>query len=151
MPWAPMSASSRYVSEDLVANSFANAPQMPDTPTPNRSESGLRARLVLGGGSHGGHVVYRRKLAISVDLFATLDDFIKRSNRVWVAGSAVHQKCRQCQSKENVEDCNFHLSFTKGRQNSLEESAYCLPSKTRGQKKTNQKLNQKLLGTLLNV
>ena len=63
-------------------------------------------------------VPFEQKLAISVDRFATLDDFIKRSNRVWVAGSAIHQKCRQCQSKANIEECNFHLFFTKGRRNS---------------------------------
>ena len=45
---APTSANSRYVIEDLVTSTFENAPQMLDTPTPNRS--GLRARLIEGSG-----------------------------------------------------------------------------------------------------
>ena len=44
----PVSFNSRYVIEDLVTSTFENAPQMLDTPTPNRS--GLRARLIEGSG-----------------------------------------------------------------------------------------------------
>ena len=63
---APMSANSRYVIEDLVTNTLENAPQMPDTPTSNRS--GFRARLVGGSGIRQLNITVRRQM-FSSDTF----------------------------------------------------------------------------------